>query len=431
MSDKIRVLIVDDLAETRENVRKLLQFESDVEVIAQAGSGEEALEMAKEHRPDIILMDINMPGLDGISASQAIVQAVPSTQIVIMSVQSEADYLRRAMLAGARDFLMKPFSGDELISAVRRVHQMRPASARRGKAANGTEDVQYQIGEAQQDRKERDAGRIVTVYSPKGGTGSTVLAVNLAVAIADQGHRTLLVDCSLQFGDVAVMLNLRPTRTLVDLVERMTDLEMDLISSVVSEHKASGLRVLLAPNRPEMADLVTADSIRTVLQYVQDHFDYIVVDTHSSLDEVTLAVLDIAHQIILVAQPSLPALKNTSRFYDVAETLDYDREKITLVVNNVTNGVGISTKDIAGTLKRPVELAIPSAPRAVSRSIDQGQPLVLARHKEPVSSALISLAEQTVRALSPEATAGRKEQEEGEKLSFWQRLFGRRFGVAR
>ncbi len=127
MSDKIRVLIVDDLPETRENVRKLLQFESDIEVIAQAGNGEQAVELARQHRPDIILMDINMPGLDGIRASQSIVQHVPSTQIIIMSVQSEADYLRRAMLAGARDFLMKPFSGDELVSAIRRVNTMRPA----------------------------------------------------------------------------------------------------------------------------------------------------------------------------------------------------------------------------------------------------------------------------------------------------------------
>src|SRR5690606_15844990 len=127
MSEKIHVLIVDDLPETRENVRKLLQFESDVEVVAQAGDGEEAVQLAREYKPDIILMDINMPGLDGIAASQAISRSVPSAQIIIMSVQSEADYLRRAMLAGARDFLMKPFSGDELVMAVRRVHQMRPA----------------------------------------------------------------------------------------------------------------------------------------------------------------------------------------------------------------------------------------------------------------------------------------------------------------
>ena len=112
MSDKINVLIVDDIPETRENVRKLLQFEPDVKVIGHAGSGEEAISMAKEMRPDVVLMDINMPDADGIMASQTITTTVPETQVIIMSVQSEADYIRRAMLAGARDFLMKPFSGD-------------------------------------------------------------------------------------------------------------------------------------------------------------------------------------------------------------------------------------------------------------------------------------------------------------------------------
>ena len=129
MADKIRIVIVDDLPETREKVRKLLQFESDVEVIAQAGNGEQAIEMAKKHVPDVILMDINMPGIDGIGACQRITQAVPTSQIIIMSVQSESDYLRRAMLAGARDFLTKPMSGEELITAIRRVYNSRPKVA--------------------------------------------------------------------------------------------------------------------------------------------------------------------------------------------------------------------------------------------------------------------------------------------------------------
>ena len=126
MTEKISVLIVDDIPETRENVRKLLQFESDLNVIGHAATGGEAIRMVEEQKPDVVLMDINMPDSDGIAASQTITKNVPGTQIIIMSVQSEADYLRRAMLAGARDFLMKPFSGDELVEAVRRIHETRP-----------------------------------------------------------------------------------------------------------------------------------------------------------------------------------------------------------------------------------------------------------------------------------------------------------------
>ena len=122
MSDKIRVVIVDDIPETREHLSKLLSFETDIEVAGVAASGAEALEMAARLLPDVVLMDINMPGMDGIATTEQLSSSVPTTAIVMMSVQGEADYLRRSMLAGAREFLVKPFSSDELCASIRQVH---------------------------------------------------------------------------------------------------------------------------------------------------------------------------------------------------------------------------------------------------------------------------------------------------------------------
>jgi pilus assembly protein CpaE len=110
MADRIRVVIVDDIPETREHLTKLLGFEPDIEVVGAAASGSEALEMATRLLPDVVLMDINMPGMDGIATTEQLSANVPTTAIVMMSVQGEADYLRRSMLAGAREFLVKPFS---------------------------------------------------------------------------------------------------------------------------------------------------------------------------------------------------------------------------------------------------------------------------------------------------------------------------------
>src|SRR5512146_124823 len=122
----IKVLIVDDIPETRENLKKLLAFEADIEVVGTASTGREGLELAQTLFPDIILMDINMPDMDGIAATELISKSVPSASVVMMSVQSEPDYLRRAMLAGARDFLTKPISGEELYGTVRSVYERRP-----------------------------------------------------------------------------------------------------------------------------------------------------------------------------------------------------------------------------------------------------------------------------------------------------------------
>jgi MinD-like ATPase involved in chromosome partitioning or flagellar assembly/DNA-binding NarL/FixJ family response regulator len=124
MADNIRVLIVDDISSTLDNLKKLLSFEDDIEVVATATNGREAVETSKQLGPDIVLMDVNMPEMDGIQATEVLATEAPNSPVIIMSVQGERDYLRRAMQSGAREFLIKPFSGDELIASIRRVHQL-------------------------------------------------------------------------------------------------------------------------------------------------------------------------------------------------------------------------------------------------------------------------------------------------------------------
>jgi pilus assembly protein CpaE len=283
--------------------------------------------MAGAEKPDVVLMDINMPDSDGIATSQVITTTLPETQVIIMSVQSEADYLRRAMHAGARDFLMKPFSGDELVTAVRRVHDSRPAIVR--PSVSPSTLIAISAGE----HKPTQPGKILTFFSPKGGIGTTTIAVNVAVAMAKSGNRTLLIDGSLQFGDVAVMLNLKSSTSIVDLSERTDDMDQDLISSVLLEHD-SGLRVLLAPPRPEMAELVRADDVKTLLDMMRTMFDYIVIDTSSSIDDVSLVMLDAADRIVLITRQSLTSLKNVSRFFDLSEYLEYEQSKVIMIVNH-------------------------------------------------------------------------------------------------
>ncbi len=131
--EKFRVLIVDDIAETRENIRKLLQFESDIEVVSVARTGKEAIQLTQETNPDVVLMDINMPDMDGIAATEIIRQKLPWVQVVILSVQGDQNYMRKAMLVGARDFLTKPPMPDELVAAIRRAGKV--AREERSKSA--------------------------------------------------------------------------------------------------------------------------------------------------------------------------------------------------------------------------------------------------------------------------------------------------------
>ena len=423
--EKIRVLIVDDIPETRENLKKLLYFETDIEVVGAATSGEEGIELAKQYQPHIVLMDINMPGMDGITASEAITQEVPFAQVIMMSVQSEADYLRRSMLAGARDFLTKPFTSDELISTIRRVYEM--SASRRAAMpmpqAAGTR-VETAPGGAPARR-----GRIITVFSPKGGVGCSMIAVNLALALqklSEPDGKVALVDASLQFGDVGVMLNLQATRSIADLAAQIDELDSYLIETVLLPHP-SAIKALLAPPRPEMADLLTPDHMKSVLERLRHDFDYVIVDTWTALHDLVLQVLDASDRIVLVTVPDVPSIKNTRLFFDVTEALEYPPNKLVLVVNQVDRRAGgISVKLIEENLKHPVAAQIPFDDRTALVSINQGVPFVMGDRRNLLAQAIFKLGEVLIKDLEEEKKEEAVAQAEGKEVQTRARL-GRLF----
>lgn len=118
---KLRVLIADDIQETRRNTRLMLATIDDVEVVAIASNGLQAVDLAKQHHPDILLLDINMPDLDGLSAYKQIAQFHPDTGCIIISAEKDTTTLRTAMSVGVQEYLIKPFTVDELESAIGRV----------------------------------------------------------------------------------------------------------------------------------------------------------------------------------------------------------------------------------------------------------------------------------------------------------------------
>lgn len=118
---KLRVLIADDIQETRRSTRLMLSMISDVEVVAIASNGLQAVQMSKEQNPDIVVLDINMPALNGLDAFKQIKMIHPDTGCIIISAQSESNILQEAMSIGIRDYLFKPFTVDQLEEAVEKV----------------------------------------------------------------------------------------------------------------------------------------------------------------------------------------------------------------------------------------------------------------------------------------------------------------------
>ena len=392
--EKIRVMIVDDVSETRENVKKLLQFESDVDVVGVARTGKEAIQVSQELNPDVVLMDINMPDMDGIAATEAIRAKQPAVQVVILSVQSDQNYMRRAMLAGARDFLTKPPMGDELISAIRRAGEM--AQAEKSKHVQiQSAPISSQAGGAVGFGGAR--GKIITVYSPKGGTGCTTLAVNLALTLNNPDTRVALVDGNLQFGDVAVFVNEQGKNTVLDLAPRADELDPEIVEEVMVKHAGSGLHILAAPSRPEHAEKVSSGQFSRLLEYLSQLYSYVVVDTSPLLTDITLAIIDVSDLIILVSTQDIPAIKNCRLFLDLLQTLGVERERILFIMNRYDKRVNITPERVTENLKQEVVLAIPLDEPTATKAVNRGVPFVLDNKNQPVARGVFSLAE-SVRA---------------------------------
>ena len=322
-TEKITVIIVDDIAETRENIRKLLQFEPNIEVVGVARSGAEAIKVSAETNPDVVLMDINMPDMDGITATERIRARLPGVQIVILSVQSDPNYMRQAMLAGARDFLTKPPDLDELLSAIKRAGEM--AQQEKQKAANTLAAVQASgMGTASGSFfPARYNGKVISVYSPKGGVGCTTITANMAVAMHSEETPVVVVDSRVQFGDLTFFFNEQTKTDLGDLAIRADELDPDFVEEVLLTHSTSGVRILAAPPRPERAEPVSATQFSQIVQFLKRMFAYVLIDTNSGLDEVTQAALDESDLLALVTTQDIPSVKNVRLFLDMLTAYGY------------------------------------------------------------------------------------------------------------
>ena len=405
MADQIKVLIVDDIAATRESIVKLMNFQNDAVIVGQATNGEEAIALAGQLEPDIILMDINMPGMDGIKATEILATAAPDASIIIMSVQGEQEYLKLAMVAGAKNYLTKPFSGDELLQAVRLVY----ANEKQRKKALAVES------------RNPDEGKIIAVFSAKGGTGKSTITVNLAVAIASKtGAKVGIIDANLQFGDIALLLNILPKATMADLVKDMEHLDDKLLTSYLASFD-NLVKVLPSPLRPEQAETISGAHMAEILGVMRRNFDYIIVDTAASFNEVMLSVLDAADRILVVSALDLPALKNVKLSLEVMDTLGYGGDKVKLILNRVNAQFGLDLAEVEKSLHRSFDLSLPNDSKTVMDSVNRGVPFVSSHPDTPVSHGIFAL----VKSLgATRTTAPGQPQNRGGVVKKIKRLFG-------
>lgn len=316
-----------------------------------------------------------VPADDAIRAARELDEADKDVIVVMIASEPDTALLRAAMQAGVRDVLASTETTETILSsivaadeAMERRHRAEPATAEAGN------------------------GKVISVFSMKGGVGKSVLATNLGVALASTGASTILADLDLQFGDVSVMLQIAPEHTIYDVVQAFDRLDAEMLRGFLLTHD-SGLLTLLAPVRPEDSESCTSARVSQIIGMLRQLAQYVVLDTPASLSEIVFAALEQSDLILAVATMDVPSVKNTKVSLQKLRQLGFDGDMIRLVLNRADSKVWLEPHEIEKVISDRIVARIPSD-RLVPRSVNKGVPVVLDAPKSSVAKSMLGLARE-------------------------------------
>jgi pilus assembly protein CpaE len=380
--ERVRVFMTGD-CEGLAELRYALERHLEIDFVGATQSLGEATTVLRGGHLGVVLHGTRSSTLPQAELA-AIREHTPAPIVLLASGESSA-LLDDALDADVADVLLLPQMTENLVFAIRKASH----SGRRAQGPGGRR------------------GRIVTVFSPKGGTGKTVIATNTAASVAKhEGKRALLLDLDLQFGDAAIMLGIEPEKTIYDLVVAPGELDTEKLTGYVTRH-GSGLDILPAPLRPEDAELVTEAKLAQLLEVARESYDVIVVDTSPFFHGPMLATLDRTDELLLVCSLDVPTLKNVRLALQTLELLSFPSERIRLVLNRANSKVGMKPGEVEGALDVKVRFSIPSD-RAVPIAVNRGNPAVLADARADFSRAMREVGKAVVPATAEVGKASRR-----------------------
>jgi pilus assembly protein CpaE len=385
MADRIQALVALDSGVDSNYVQSLLPSGESFEVVGVINGLDESWRTLQETAPDLLIVVCSGYSDRTLYFIDSAVKQTPDRPIVVLTTGSPNGFVRRVFESGADDILTLPDSSDQISFALEK------AIARRRGAA-----VASGIALAP----------MICVLGPKGGTGKTLISSNLTVALAAAGHKSLLVDLDLQFGDVGLSLGLRPDKTIYDLARSSGSLDSEKLDAYLMRH-GSGARILLAPTRPDQASVVTVDFLRDLFTTLRTMSDYVIVDTPPGFTPEVIAAIDTSSHICMVGMLDALSLKNTKLGLETLELMAYNPDRIALVLNRADTRVGITGEDVEAIIGRVPDILIPSD-RLIPVSVNEGEPIVLAEERSGAARSFRALAEMYIEAkdeLEPAAIA--------------------------
>jgi pilus assembly protein CpaE len=375
MARNPEIVTIDPDLGSRAETKRAAQL-GHFSVIGEAGYGVEAVTVAKEHTPDVFLVSFEEPVALALQTIAALADAVPNAPTIVYSSLADAGSVRRAMIAGARDYIIKPLKPEDLSRAV------------------------YGVLEQEERKRMRDAGEtseaaargtIITVFGAKGGIGKTTISTNLATTLAKMtGANVCLVDMDTRFGDVAIMMDVAVEASIADVARRIDELDRDKIRDYLVKHH-SGVSILPAPLHPTEWRNLTPQHIEKIVELLAQTHDYVVIDTPGTFNELIATTLELANLILLVTSMDIASIKDTALALEMLRAASVSEDKVKLTINHSTAANSLREEDVSRVLEYEVFWQIPHD-LAVSSSTQLGQPIVIAKPYARVSRAIIDLA---------------------------------------
>jgi pilus assembly protein CpaE len=364
LAEQIRLLVVEDVPQVAMHMRSLLNAQAQIKMLDVVTSGEAALAAVSEMRPDVLIVDALLQGrVSGMQVAEHVRRSEPTVSVIVLTVPQNP--VTEDAAAGIDAVLKMPFSGFDLTTMVRKVHEQSNVSGG------------------------HSASLMVSLFSPKGGVGRTTLAFNLAVALAVD-HRVCLIDGALQFSDMRGLL--RAPASAPSILNLPTDKIRDTDLAEVMWKDPSGVDVLLAPPRIEMAEMVTVRDIEKALSIIRQVYEVIVVDTRASLADDVLAFLDASDVILQVLAYDSMAIRALAMADEAFGAIGYPPAKLATVLNRADSTGGFSKSDVEEALNRKIDHEVVSDGRLVMAANNEGVPFVLASPDAPISKGVQEMA---------------------------------------
>jgi pilus assembly protein CpaE len=383
MSGTIRTLVAIDSDVDARTVEHAFPAGSPVHVTGIVEGLDRSWSVLEESSPDLLVVACAGYSERALYLIDAASKSRPERPVVVLFYGSPDGFLHRAFEMGADDLLAMPAQPEELEFALRKV-----MARRRGTIAGGTTNP------------------MICIVGPKGGTGKTLAACNLTVALAQKGKRSIVVDLDLQFGDVGIAMGLSPDRTIYDLARTGGSLDPEKVEDFITQH-ASGARALLAPSRPDQAGTVTVEFLRELYTVLRARHDFVIVDTPPGFTPEVIASIDLASNLLVVGMLDALSLKDTKLGLETLTLMGVSPERIRLVLNRADTSVGIKRSEAEAILGRTPDVFVPSD-RQIPRATTDGQPIVVASERSEPARAFHTLADLYVQdELVTEATTSK------------------------